>query len=83
MGVFVGAQPFGKIFNYGVYSFDIWPLYLLKTMSTAQSQFLGGGKQAKHLKQLVPLCFTAEVAITYGIQICADSSINSHFWLII
>lgn len=52
-------------------------------MSTAQSQFPGGGKQAKHLKQLVPLCFTAEVAITYGIQICADSSINSHFWLII
>lgn len=53
-----------KIFNYGVYSFDFWPLYLLETMPTAQNTLFVGGKQAKHLKQLMPMCFIAEVAIT-------------------
>lgn len=68
-----------KIFNYGVYSFDFWPLYLPETMPTSQSKLSVGCKQSKHLKQLMPLCFIVEVAITYRINICADSSINSHF----
>lgn len=70
-----------KIFDYGVYSFDFWPLNLLETMPTAQNKLSVGGEQAKHLKQFMPVCFIVEVAISYGIQICADN-INSHFWFL-
>lgn len=46
----------GKIFNYGVYSFDSWPLYLPETMPTAQN-YLWEANSQNTWKQLMPFVF--------------------------